>query len=246
MIKLFVLDLDGCITHPFVTPHWTSITRIREYNQQAISDPTIPRLSICTGRPFPYAEAVAQWLDIHLPIVFESGGGVYFPDRRQLEFAAPFQANQQKVDEIRKWVHEIVVRRFPQAMIEFSKLTDAGIVCDDASVIQEMFSLSSALVMESYPDFEVHHTDVSVNIILKDCNKGNGLRQIAKATGVSLQEMAYIGDSSGDISALKIVRKPFTPSNGNAAVKAISQVMDFETSLGVLQAYESLIALNRA
>lgn len=245
MTKLFVVDLDGCITHPFVTPDWPSITRIRAYNQQALTDPTIPRLSICTGRPFPYAEAVAQWLDIHLPIVFESGGGVYFPDRRQLQFSEAFTENRTQVDQVREWVQTLVETRYPKAMIEFSKLTDAGIVCDDTRLIMEVFALAGDLVSREYPDFEVHHTEVSVNIIHKGCNKANGLRQIAAATGIALHEIAYIGDSSGDVSALKIVGKPFAPANGNAGVKAVSSVMEGETSEGVLQAYELLIAANR-
>lgn len=72
MIRLFVLDIDGCISHPFETPDWESISEIRELNRLSREVEEIPSLSLCTGRPFPYAEAVAQWLDIRLPFVFES------------------------------------------------------------------------------------------------------------------------------------------------------------------------------
>src|SRR5690625_6841963 len=72
MIKLFVTDLDGCISYPYRTPNWDAIQEIRDLNIASRSNPEIPPLTICTGRPHPYAEAVAQWLDVRLPFVFES------------------------------------------------------------------------------------------------------------------------------------------------------------------------------
>ena len=77
MIKLFVTDLDGCVTDPFITPDWEAFSGIRELNLKSELDPSIPKLSICTGRPMPYAEAMAQILGIRIPFVFESGGGMY-------------------------------------------------------------------------------------------------------------------------------------------------------------------------
>lgn len=244
MTKLFVVDLDGCISMPFVTPHWPSISWIRELNQLARSNPAIPELSICTGRPFPYAEAVAQWLDIRQPIVFESGGGIYFPDRQQVEFSAHYIAHRQEVEEVREWVESLIASEFSSVMLEFSKKTDAGVVHNDLSVIKTFYERVHVHVTEQYPNFEVHRTDVSVNIILKECNKGNGLKRLAEITGISLDEMAYIGDSSGDISALKIVGKPFAPANAVDAVKDIAQVTSGKTSIGVLEAYQQLAASN--
>src|SRR5690625_6436425 len=68
MIKLFVTDLDGCISYPYRTPNWEAIQEIRDLNIASRSIPEIPPLTICTGRPHPYAEAVAQWLDVRLPL----------------------------------------------------------------------------------------------------------------------------------------------------------------------------------
>jgi HAD superfamily hydrolase (TIGR01484 family) len=240
MTKLFVVDLDGCISMPFITPHWPSISWIRELNQLSRDNPAIPELSICTGRPFPYAEAVAQWLDVRQPIIFESGGGIYFPDRQMVEFSKHFYAHEQEVAEVRKWVQHLIDTEFPQVLLEFSKHTDSGVVHNDISVISTFYDRAQAYISQNHPHFEVHHTEVSVNVILRDCNKGNGLKRLSELTGVSLDEMAYIGDSSGDISALKLVGKPFAPSNAIDAVKAVAEVTQARTSLGVLEAYQKL------
>ena len=60
-ILLFVTDLDGCMTVPFETQHWPDYTQIRALQLQSQDDPSIPPMSICTGRPMPYAEAQAQF-----------------------------------------------------------------------------------------------------------------------------------------------------------------------------------------
>jgi HAD superfamily hydrolase (TIGR01484 family) len=245
MTKLFVLDLDGCVTHPFITPDWESITRIRELNILSRSDKSIPSLSICTGRPYAYAEAIAQWLDIQNPIVFESGGGVYFPNEQRLEFAAPFFEHFDKVQEMKQWIEHLVETKFPDVLIEFTKKTDAGLVHSDEAKIVEMFELATDYVYKNYIDFEVHRTAASVNIILKDCSKGSGIKWLSKLLGITLDEIAYVGDSSGDISALKIVGTPYTPANGAPELDVFAKRLRGETSIGVLEAYEELISFNR-
>ena len=245
MTKLFVLDLDGCVTYPFQTPHWESISKIREYNIRSRTDSTIPPLSICTGRPYAYAEAVAQWLDIRLPIVFESGGGVYFPDAQSIEFSSAYYEKKEKVEEVKAWISHIVETKYPDVLIEFTKKTDAGLVHSDESRIIEIFELACDHVHKNFPDFEVHRTEVSVNIILKTCSKGTGLQWLSRITHISLSEFAYIGDSSGDISALKIAGKPYTPKNGTPALDTYATRLNGETSQAVLEAYEMLIQSNR-
>lgn len=246
MIKLFVLDLDGCVTHPFKTPHWESISKVRDYNLQSRIDPSIPGLSICTGRPYPYAEAVAQWLDIDLPIVFESGGGIYHPADQIISFSPYYDEYSQEVESLKTWADELVRDAYQDVLIEFTKKTDIGFVHNDHNKIQQILELAEQYVGSNYPMFEVHHTEVSVNVILSKCNKGHGLRWLSDVTGISLDNMAYIGDSSGDVSALKLVSKPFSPSNASSSASSVSKQLPFETSQAVLSAYEELIEYNRA
>jgi HAD superfamily hydrolase (TIGR01484 family) len=246
MTKLFVLDLDGCVSVPFQTPDWNSITRIRELNQLSRTDPTVPALSICTGRPYAYAEAVAQWLDIQHPIVFESGGGVYHPTEQRLEFASAYYQNKSLVERVNEWVEQLVEREYPGVLIEFTKKTDAGMVHSDEALIIELYHRAKEHIHAHHPEFEVHRTEVSVNIILKACSKGFGLKWLSVLTDISVQDMAYIGDSSGDISALKVAGKSYTPANGSPALDQYAKRLEGHTSLGVLEAYLEIIDQNRA
>lgn len=246
MIRLFVLDIDGCISYPFKSPVWDNLAKIRHLNELSRQDKTIPSLSICSGRPHPYVEAVSQWLDIDHPVVFESGGGFYRVKSNSLQWHPVITEEVFKNNELLKyWVESEVIPHYPGMIREFSKKTDVGLVSSSEEDILSAFERISRYVTDNFPDYEVHHTEVSVNIIVRNCNKGEGLKYLSDITGISLSEMAYIGDSSGDISALKTVSRAFAPSNASNGVKEIAQVVRGETSDAILAAYDIIIAENR-
>ncbi|MDR8390829.1 HAD hydrolase family protein [Aliifodinibius sp. S!AR15-10] len=246
MIKLFVTDLDGCVSIPFKTPVWECITEIRNLNIQSADDPTIPPLSICSGRPYPYVEAVAQWLDVRLPVVFESGG-MYDLNSNQFDQNGFFdEAALEHVNELKNWMRTTVISKFPNGIMEFSKMMDAGFVHPDESVINEVLPIVTDHVDENYPEFEVHHTDISVNIILKKNNKGAGIKKLSERLGITPKEVAYIGDSNGDIPAMEIVGQSFAPVNAKSYVREFADFpLDLEATEAVLETYQRIIESNR-
>src|SRR5690606_41337312 len=100
-------------------------------------------------------------------------------------------------------------------------------------------------VEANYPDFELHDTDVSVNVILSGCNNGAGVGLLSDKIGVPLDQMAYIGDSSGDLPAMKRVKMAYAPSNAREVVKAFAKVIDDEATRATRIAYEEIVRLNR-
>ncbi len=245
MIKLFITDLDGCVTDPFITPDWNAFSKIRQLNLNSQSDPNIPSLTICTGRPMPYAEAMAQILGIRIPFLFESGGGMYDVVQNILTWTPELTADRKNdVEEIKAWTKEHIMPKYDSTIPEFAKFTDIGIINQSSEVIYEIRDICKEFIAENYPHFEVHHTEVSVNIILSKANKGEGIKMICKHFGYSLDEVAYIGDSSGDIPGLSIVKLPFAPSNATDQVKAVSTALRGKSTDGVLEAYHNIIEYN--
>lgn len=245
MIKLFVTDLDGCISYPFQTPRWETINKIRDLNIRSRTDKNIPPLTICTGRPYPYAEAVAQWLDIRIPFVFESAG-LYLWEGNKIETALnSYDGELEPIRSMQQWIKKDLLPSFPTAQLEFTKMMDAGIVCPDESTVKEMHSRISKKVSADFPDLEVHSTDVSVNILMPGNNKLQGMKLLAKKLGITLDEIAYIGDTSGDIPALKQVKHAYSPKNAIPEVKDITHTLEAETTDAVLEAYQQIIQLNR-
>lgn len=247
MIKFFLLDLDGCLTYPFKSPDWRAVTEIRALQSQSRYDEHIPALSLCTGRPLPYAEAVAQWMGIRDTIIFESGGGFYHPVTNKLTWSAHFTKEiEMQSNEIREWFVKVIKKDFPGMMLEFAKHTDVGLVHTSEDEIRRVYDIATRKIGEEYPDFEVHMTNVSVNIIVKKCNKATGLQFFADQYGLDAREVAYIGDTSGDVMALEWAGAPFAPSNAAEEVKKRASVMQGEATLGVLEAYRAIIDRNRA
>ncbi|HET8864377.1 MAG TPA: HAD family hydrolase [Gracilimonas sp.] len=246
MIKLFITDLDGCVTHPFLSPDWKAVTRIKELSRLSKEDKNIPALTICSGRPFPYVEAIGQWLDVDLPMLFESGGGIYDIKTNEITWNPHFDNEaKQAVAEIKEWLEGTLIKNYKGTYPEFAKYTDAGLVNPDTSKITLMHQEVLNHVGDKYPMFEVHATDVSVNIILKKANKGEGIRFLSEKLEIDLNEIAYIGDSSGDIPGLSIVGKSFAPINAKSFIRDKVDTVTREATEGVLEVYEQLIAYNR-
>jgi len=244
MIKLFVTDLDGCISEPFKTPNWDAIHKIRELNLKSRESDLIPPLTICTGRPFPYAEAVAQWLDIRLPFVFESAG-LFHWDGHRFETAIDLTNGQMEpISKMKMWLTNEVLPNFPGVNLEFTKLMDAGVVGQDEEMITKLHQLILDKVERDHPGLEVHATDISVNTLMPGNDKLQGFKLLSKSLQIPLSDMAYIGDSSGDVPALKEVKLPFVPLNAKEIAKQNGQVIDKYATEAVLEAYIRIIEYN--
>jgi HAD superfamily hydrolase (TIGR01484 family) len=250
MIKLFVIDLDGCLAFPFQQPNWEAFHKISEFNAKAKTDEHIPALSICTGRPHPFTESIAQLMGIYKPVIFESGGGMYNIITNELRFNAKITpAVLLKIQSMKDWIENELLIDYPDGYPEFTKKTDCGIVHPSTQKIQEMLpKVEAQKDLFGMDDFEIHFTEVSINVIYSNCNKGVGLQTLADELGLNLStEIAYIGDSGGDIPALKLVSEAFAPSNAIDQVKNLGSVrtMKEETTKAVLSAYEYLIQINK-
>ncbi len=240
MIKLFISDIDGCISTPFKAPNWDLLSQIRRLNQQSKHDMAVPPMSICSGRPFPYVEAVAQWLGIDNHVVFESAG-IYELSTNDIQFLPAFDEEaERQVRELKQWLRDEIVPLHSNLIIEFTKRMDAGIIHLDTGVIDEIFPRVVEYVDEHYPKFEVHRTDVSINIILAENNKQKGIQSLCNILGLETSEVAYIGDSSGDIPGLKIAGRAFAPLNASCQRRRIWTLKSH-----VLMAYRRIIHENR-
>lgn len=246
MIKLFITDLDGCISMPFVPPQWDVITELKELNERSKTEAVIPPLTICTGRPMPYAEAVYQWLGMYKPFLFESGGGVYDMSENRLHWHPTFDKERElELGAIKSYLKENYIDKYPNTIPEFAKFTDSGIINQQPKVIDEMYPGIKEYVEEHHPNFEVHYTPVSINVISKSTNKGEGIKFLCKLLDLDLEEVAFIGDTGGDRPGLEIVGKAFAPDNAMDSAKEVSEVMKGKDSEAVLQAYRIIIELNK-
>jgi hydroxymethylpyrimidine pyrophosphatase-like HAD family hydrolase len=184
-------------------------------------------------------------MDIKRPLVFENAG-VFHPEDYKVYLNGLFtESIQRQIDSLKKWLSQEIVPHFDGMILEFTKLMDAGVVHPEREAIEQALPRVQAHVAENHPDFEVYQTDISINIILKGNDKRAGIKKLCELEGIASSEVAYIGDSGGDIPGLELVGRTFAHQNAIEEVKKVSEELPGRATYAVLDAYQQVIQSNR-
>lgn len=243
MIKLFVSDIDGCIAEPYQPYDLKQINSLAEmiHGEQE----GVPAFSLCSGRAYSYVEAVSQMLGLQVPVIFESGGGLFDPTTATVTWNPSLTREvEDELDEIRTWLkHECLPGT--RMMGDFGKRTQAGIIGADAAEVSGAVPRIHDFIRENFGKYRVFHTSVSVDVAHPEITKRQALQWLASTSGLSLEETAFIGDTNGDIPALEIVGKAYAPANATDDVKeVVATVTEAAVAGGVIEAFRACILFN--
>lgn len=247
VIKLFVTDIDGCLSMPYEPYDLDGFAALRDHARAADREDVAPPLSICSGRAYSYVEAVTQALGVTIPVLFESGGGRFDPVAAQTTWnPALTDEIEAELETVRHWLATAVVPGTKMS-VDHAKRTQAGVVSPDPEEIRALRPEVLQFVNETVPDLHVFTTDVSIDVVPDGITKKSGLQWLAEHLGVGLSEIAYIGDTDGDLPALRAVGHSFAPTNAREVVTdAVDHVTDGAVIDGTLEAYRQCLAHNRA
>jgi len=247
MIRLFLTDIDGCLAEPYRPFDLDGFRQLRVWAEAAERDPTRPRLGICSGRSYGYVEATAQALGLRGPALFESGGGrLDLADGRIRWNPAFTPALEGQLEAVRAFFREALVPR-GGFEIDYGKRAQAGVVSLDPVALAVALEETEALVAERFPDLFVAPTPVSIDVLPRALSKAEAVAAVAREEGLELEEVAFIGDTRGDLGALEIAGVSFAPSNAEPEVLAAVDVVTAGASLdGLLEAYGWCLAHNQA
>jgi hydroxymethylpyrimidine pyrophosphatase-like HAD family hydrolase len=240
MIRLFVSDIDGCLAEPYRPYDLEALGQMAAWTREAgtpFSHPRLPAVSICSGRSYPYVEAMTQLLGCVTPVLFESGAGLFDPDTARSQWHPAF------TPDIREGL--VAIRTFMESVIEDSTMsmdhakgTQAALVGTDVVELHGALRIIEDWVTQNAPGFTTFHTHVSIDVVPPGLSKKEGLVWLAEKTGVSLDEIAFIGDTNGDIAALESVGRSFAPANAQPQVKNVVHHICSGTDIqGVIEAY---------
>lgn len=249
MIRLFVSDIDGCLAAPYRPFELDRLERLSTLSTIAGAPgdhPDFPAVSICSGRAYPYVEAMSQVLGLVTPVLFEAGGGMFDPVDVASRWHPSFTKRvRDEVDELRKFVESLLDDM--SVSFDHAKRSQVALVSTDSAVLEEALERIKRHVDEEHSTLRAFHTDVSIDVVPHVLNKLRGLEWLAETVGVSMDEIAYIGDTNGDIEALQAVGRSFAPANATEPVKAVvDHVCAGRTIDGVLEAYAKCVEANRA
>lgn len=221
-MKLIVLDIDGVLStgeaHPF---ELSLFARLAGLNRRARQGEAVPAVTLNTGRPSPYVEAVMQAIEGWQPALYESGAGLYFPQTYQFQLTPALTADH--LARLR-----LVVERLDQAVVQPGRAywQPGKSVCytlfaHPPLTTTDLIPEVEAIVADISGEFVVTQASMALNVHPAGIDKGTGLRWLSEVTGITLADMGGVGDSAGDIDFLRLVGRPAAPINATPGVKAV-------------------------
>jgi hydroxymethylpyrimidine pyrophosphatase-like HAD family hydrolase len=221
-MKLLVLDIDGVLSQGEARPFdHNLLIRLANLNRRARHDEAMPAVTLNTGRPSAYVEAVMQAIEGWQPALYESGAGLYFPQTYQFQLTPTLTADH--LAQVR-----LVVERLDQAIVQPGRAywQPGKNVCytlfaHPPLTITDLIPEVKAMGAEVSAEFVVTPASLALNIHPAGIDKGTGLRWLAQETGIDLAEMGGVGDSAGDVDFLRLVGQSAAPANATAEVKRL-------------------------
>ncbi len=251
LIRLFISDIDGCLAEPYrpvPLEKWLILAcRVQQAYEEHADRSVRPLFTVCSGRAYAYVEAITQVLAVQCPVLFEAGGGMFHLPEARIQWNEAFTpAIEQQLQEVAAWLKATCLPG-THMTYDFGKRTQAGIIGPYPEEVQACVPRVRDYVEARYPDLRVFYTHVSIDIVPAAITKVQGLHWLARETGIPLKEMAYIGDSIGDLEALRAVGHAFAPANATEEIKTVVDYVTRGTVIdGVLEAYARAEAHNRA
>jgi len=245
VIELFVTDIDGCLAVPYEAYDLDGLAMLRRSADE--TQEAAPALSICSGRSYPYVEAMTQAMSLTTPVLFEAGGGLFDPVAAQTDWSPHLTDEvEAKLNTVQRWfVTECVPGT--SVSLDHAKRTQAGVVSPEVDEIRALRPRTEQFVAENAPGLHVFSTDISVDVVPPGITKRDGLEWLAEHLGLRLDEIAYIGDADSDLGGLDAVGESFAPVNATETVRArVDHVTEGAVLEGTLEAYRYCRAQNEA
>lgn len=248
MIKLFISDIDGCISEPYCSYDLETLVEVARLAVEAglPGETDRPAFSLCSGRSYAYVEAVTQMLGLKTAVLFESGGGLFDPVEATVVWNPVFtQEVEAQLDEFQRWVLEELMPG-TSIMYDHGKHAQRGIVTTDPDELAEAVERIYERIDTHHPDLIAFDTPVSVDVVAEGITKRQGIEWLCRRYGLSMDEVAFIGDTNGDLPALEAVGTPFAPANAAGEVRArVKHVTKGAVAEAVLEAYRWCVQANR-
>jgi hypothetical protein len=217
-IRLLVFDVDGVLTQGETKAlDLAFLGRLAEMNRLGRIDPATPQITLCTGRPAPYVEAMMQAIDGRLPAIFENGAGLYLPNSYQF-LSHPHLGDGAAMQAVRFRLEETLVRS-GQAFLQPGKEYSLSIFPKNPAERDRLYDITANAIGPLGQEVELTYSASCLNINPRGIDKGKGLQFLADETGYVFGDMLGVGDSDIDLPFLTLVGQSAAPANANEKVK---------------------------
>lgn len=242
-IRLIVSDIDGCLGRGEAQPYDLDVLgRVAECNRRAKRGEDIPAITLCSGRPAAYVDAMMQAVSGFVPAIFENGAGLYFPESYRFAWNPALSASARtEMRRARALLEEHVVQA-GIATIQPGKEMSVTLFPSPGHRLDQVGDAATATLEDEGLDCRVEVSVSSVGIWLEGIDKGTGVRWLAKETGIPLAEMAGVTDTWDDLPFLRVVGFRAAPANADREVtQSADYVSPYADGRGLLDIIERIL-----
>jgi hydroxymethylpyrimidine pyrophosphatase-like HAD family hydrolase len=227
-VRLILSDIDGCITpEESAAWDWERFSRFVGLVRDASAGRSaLAPMTLCTGRPQPYVEALMKVLDIRFASICESGAILYSLHDNCSRLAPEVTPDRVRgLQALRNHIVTEIFPDFPGLVYQCGKEAQMSLYCGRPECFPEVERRVAAHAA-TIPGLEVIITPSHyyLNIDLPGVTKGGAIRTVLGGLGISREEAAGMGDTLGDLSIREEVGFFACPSN---AVDALKRVADY-------------------
>jgi hydroxymethylpyrimidine pyrophosphatase-like HAD family hydrolase len=242
-VLVYACDIDGCLAaEGHAAYDLVALQGLAERNRASVDDPTVPALTLVTGRPHGYVDALMQALDVRLPVSFENGAGLATRQPYEAWLVPQAEAGRAGLDRAQRLLDER-----DDVFTQLGKVASMSVL--DATGERDVDDLARTLrawVREHDLDLVVDPSTDCVNLLLPGVDKAVGLAALCETLDLSPEAVAGIGDSHGDIAWLRACGVAVAPANAVVEVRRTVHAVSTQRDVAAaLEAYDALIAANR-
>lgn len=235
-------DVDGCLIDEAGGPlPLDELGRVAEHNRLALDRHDRPVVTLCTGRPQPFAECLARV--VHnplLPVVCENGAWLHDPvDNAWLLDPAVTAGDRAAVAALEGWV---AAELGPEGVsFQPGKAASVSLYHPDAARLDALQPrLREAAAAHGWP-FRVSATRNYINCDLAKVSKATGIARFFALTGMDPARSAGVGDTAHDLQIAESVAWFGVPANRDPVLDAAAHAVASGPGVaGVLELLETL------
>lgn len=220
---LVICDIDGCLTPETPGPFdLRGLALIAEHNRRAQERRDRPLLTVCSGRPVPYVEAICRVIhNTVVPAVAENGVWLYDPARNTPHIDPDITPVQREMVQAAARVLES--RFAPRGVtLQAGKAASVTLFHADPTVLTAILpEVTGALQQRQWP-FRVSMSWSYLNCDLPHISKGTGIRRLLKQAEMLPQRTLGIGDTSADRAIAHNVSFFACPANADPELQRIA------------------------
>lgn len=229
-----ISDLDGCLANergaPFDLPR---LALLAEHNRLAEERQDRPVITVCTGRPQPFAEAMCRVLaNTTVPCVAENGVWLYHPIENRYEQDPAITAEH--LAAVADTQSLLAERYAPIGMLQQpAKTASVTLFHPDRRVLLDVIDEVRGLLADRGWPMRVSMTTDYINVDLEIVSKASGLRRFFAATGFEPGRCAGLGDTTSDLPIADACGWFGCPANAADELKRVAtEVSEFDEAEG--------------